>query len=117
VIGFSEVKLTEQTAADYADALAQLGVAIRLYRDTFPRLGLLGGHGQGSGEDRAQVRTATGRSRPASPVSGSRSPAAASRRGHLDPPRQCASGPITCGVCGQDFQPEATAPEQAASRA
>jgi hypothetical protein len=39
VIGFSEVQLTEQTLADYADTLAYLGAylgaAIRLYRDTF----------------------------------------------------------------------------------
>jgi hypothetical protein len=35
VIGFSEVTLTEQTVADYADTLAYLGAAIRLYRDTF----------------------------------------------------------------------------------
>jgi hypothetical protein len=32
--------------ADYADTLACLGAAIRLYRDTFRRLGLLGGQGQ-----------------------------------------------------------------------
>ena len=47
MIGFSEVALTEQTLADYADTLAYLGAAIRLYRDTFRRLGLLGGQGQG----------------------------------------------------------------------
>jgi hypothetical protein len=32
--------------ADYADTLACLGAAIRLYRDTFRRLGLLGGQGE-----------------------------------------------------------------------
>ena len=32
--------------ADYADTLAYLGAAIRLYRDTFRRLGLLGGQGK-----------------------------------------------------------------------
>jgi hypothetical protein len=34
VIGFSEVQLTEPTVADYADTLAYLSAAIRLYRDT-----------------------------------------------------------------------------------
>jgi hypothetical protein len=43
VIGFSEVQLTEPTLAHYADTLAYLGAAIRLYRDTVRRLGLLGG--------------------------------------------------------------------------
>ena len=51
VIGFSDVQLTEQTLADYADTLAYLGAAIRLYRDTFRRLGLLGGQGQGEGQE------------------------------------------------------------------
>jgi hypothetical protein len=51
VIGFSEVQLAEQTLADYADTLADLGAAIRLYRDTFRRLGLLGGQGHGEGQD------------------------------------------------------------------
>jgi hypothetical protein len=43
VVGFSEVTLTEQALAGYADTLAYLGAAIGLYRDTFRRLGLLGG--------------------------------------------------------------------------
>ena len=47
----SEVQLTEQTLADYTDTLVYLGAAIRLYRDTFRRLGLLGGQGQGEGQD------------------------------------------------------------------
>src|SRR5919109_5580083 len=51
VIGFSDVQLTEQTLADYADTLAYLGAAIRLYRDTFRRLGLLGGQGDGEGQE------------------------------------------------------------------
>jgi hypothetical protein len=50
VIGFCEVRLTEQTLADYADILAYLGAAIRLYRDTFCRLALLGGQGQDKGQ-------------------------------------------------------------------
>jgi hypothetical protein len=51
VIGFSDVQLTEPTVADSADTLAYLGAAIRLYRDTFRRLGLLGGQGQSDGQD------------------------------------------------------------------
>jgi hypothetical protein len=50
VIEFSDVQLTEQMVTDYADTLAYLGAAIRLYRDTFRRLGLLGGRGQGEGQ-------------------------------------------------------------------
>jgi hypothetical protein len=42
--------LTEQALADYADTLAHLGAAIRLYRDTFRRLGLLGGQGRREGQ-------------------------------------------------------------------
>jgi hypothetical protein len=83
VIGFSEVQLTEQTLTDYADTLAYLGAAIRLYRDTFRRLGLLGGQGQVQGRLRL----------PAAPVV-------------LDPGQAVHPGPITCGICGQDFQPQ-----------
>ena len=54
VIGFSEVQLTEQTVADYADTLAYLRTAIRLYRDTFRRLGLLGGQGRDQGDAEGQ---------------------------------------------------------------
>jgi hypothetical protein len=57
VIGFSEVQLTEQTVADYADTLAYLGAAIRLYRDTFRRLGLLGGQGKGQEGAASAART------------------------------------------------------------
>jgi hypothetical protein len=82
VIGFSEVQLTEQTVADYADTLAYLRTAIRLYRDTFRRLGLLGGQGRDQATLRGRaVRMATGSSRPARPASGSRWPVAASRPG------------------------------------
>jgi hypothetical protein len=80
VIGFSEVTLTEQTVADYADTLAHLGATIRLYRDTFRRLELLGGQAKDMRAERP-VKTATASSRPARPASGSRSPAAASRTG------------------------------------
>jgi hypothetical protein len=74
----ANVTLTEQTLADYADTLAYLGAAIRLYRDTFRRLGLLGGEGQEEGQ---AGQDGDGSSRPARPASGSRSPAAACRPG------------------------------------
>ena len=51
MIGLSEVILTEPTLSDYADTLAYLGAAIRLYRDTFRRLGLLGGQGNDKEQD------------------------------------------------------------------
>ena len=54
MIGFSDVQLTEPTLADYADTLAYLGAAIRLYRDTFRRLGLLGGQGRDQGDAEGQ---------------------------------------------------------------
>jgi hypothetical protein len=95
VIGFSEVQLTEQTLADYADTLAYLGAAIRLYRDTFRRLGLLGG--QGKGQQDGDGQDGDGHRRPARPASGSRWPAAASR------PARSGSGPsstVSVWACG-----------------
>jgi hypothetical protein len=78
VIGFSEVQLTEQALADYADTLAYMGAAIRLYRDTFRRLGCLAAKAKqgpgGSGRrrtaaDRQDRRAIQGRLRlPATPV-------------------------------------------------
>jgi hypothetical protein len=76
VIGFSEVQLTEPTLADYADTLAYLGAAIRLYRDTFRRLGLLGGQGEGQEGQDGDGQQPTGKT-----GERSRSPAAASRPG------------------------------------
>ena len=98
VIGFSEVILIEQTLADYADTLAYLGAAIRLYRDTFRRLGLLGGQGQGEeqGGHEGDGHQPTGKT-------GERYKVACG----CQPPRsfwirakQYIPGPITCGVCG-----------------
>jgi hypothetical protein len=108
VIGFSEVTLTEQTLADYADTLAYLGAAIRLYRDTFRRLGLLGGPGQDEGQGGQD-----GDGQQPTPKSGERFKVACG----CQPPRsfwirtkQYTPGPISCGVCGQDFQPEDASP-------
>ena len=99
MIGFSEVQLTEQTMADYADTLAYLGAAIRLYRDTFRRLGLLGGQGgdkeqegqEGDGGKTGQRFKVTCNCQPP--------------RSFWIRAKQYAPGPITCGVCGQDFRP------------
>jgi hypothetical protein len=100
VIGFSDVILSEQALAYYADTLADLGAAIRLYRDTFRRLGLLGGHGQDKGQD-GDGQQPTGKA-------GERFKVACG----CQPPRsfwirakQYTPGPISCGVCGQDFRP------------
>jgi hypothetical protein len=105
VIGFSDVQLTEQTLADYGDTLAYLGAAIRLYRDTFRRLGLLGGQdkdqGDGAAGQDSDGQQPTGKT-------GERFKVACG----CQPPRsfwirakQYAPGPITCSVCGQKFQP------------
>jgi hypothetical protein len=109
VIGFSEVQLTEQTLADYADTLAYLGAAIRLYRDTFSRLGLLGGpsQGQGDGHDGGQGGQGGDGQQPTGKA-GERFKVACGCR----PPRsfwirakQYTAGPITCGVCGPGLPP------------
>jgi hypothetical protein len=114
VIGFSEVKLTEHTLADYADTLAYLGAAIRLYRDTFRRLGLLGGPGQGEGQDEGQGGQDGDGQQPTGKTSERFKVACG-----CQPPRsfwirakQYSPGPICCAVCGQDFQPEGAGPDQ-----
>jgi hypothetical protein len=104
VIGFSEVTLTEQTLADYADTLAYLGAAIRLYRDTFRRLGLLGGQGQGEeqgGQD-GDGQQPTGKTSERFKVACGCQPP----RSFWIRAKQYTPGPITCGICGQDFQPQ-----------
>jgi hypothetical protein len=107
VIGFSEVQLAEQTLADYADTLAYLDAAIRLYRDTFRRLGLLGGQGQDKGQEGGEAGQ-DGNGQQPTGKAGERFKVACG----CQPPRsfwirarQYTPGPITCGVRGQDFQP------------
>jgi hypothetical protein len=110
VIGFSNVQLTvqltEHTVADSADTLAHLDAAIRLYRDTFRRLGLLGGQekGQGGGEAGrdGDGQQPTGKTSERFKVVCGRQPP----RSFWIRARQYTPGPITCGVRGQDFQPE-----------
>src|SRR5918994_3500620 len=78
VIGFSEVTLTEQTLADYADTLAYLGRPSGCTATPSAAWGC----SAAKAKRRARlVRMATASSRPARPASGSRSPAAASRPG------------------------------------
>jgi hypothetical protein len=96
VIGFFDVQLSEQTLADYADTLAYLGAAIRLYRDTFRRLGLLGGQGDGEGQQ------PTGKAGERFKVTCGCQPP----RSFWIRAKQYTPGPITCGVCGQKFQPQ-----------
>jgi hypothetical protein len=110
VIGFSDVQLTEHTAADYTDTLADLGAAIRLYRDTFRRLRLFGG--QGNGRDGGQADQDGDGQQPTG-TTGERFKVACG----CQPPRsfcirakQFTPAPIFCGVCGQDFQPQGAAP-------
>jgi hypothetical protein len=105
VIGFSDVQLTEQILADYADTLAHLDAAIRLYRDTFRRLGLLGGQGkeQEGGQD-GHGQQPTGKAGERFKVTCGCQPP----RSFWIRAKQYTPGPITCGVCGQDFQPQNT---------
>jgi hypothetical protein len=109
VIGFSKVTLTEPTLADYADTLAHLGAAIRLYRDTFRRLGLLGGQGQGKGQDTqdGDGQQPTGKADEGFKVACGCQPP----RSFWIRAKQYTPGPISCGVCGQDFQPQDVSPD------
>ena len=105
-IGFSDVQLTEQTVADYADTLAYLGAAIRC--TAIPSAAWVWSAAEATATGRMVgrlVRTATS-SRPGGP--GERFKVACG----CQPPRsfwirakQYSAGPITCGVCSQDFQP------------
>ena len=98
--------------ADYADTLADLGAAIRLYRDTFRRLGLLGGQGQGEGQD-SDGQQPTGKTSERFKVACGCQPP----RSFWIRAKQYTPGPITCAVCGEDFQPQDTASNKAGSPA
>jgi hypothetical protein len=105
VIGFSEVALTEQTLADYADTLAYLGAAIRLYRDTSAAW-VCSAAKERSMRAEKPGRMATASSPPARPASGSRSPAAASRPGRSGSgPSSTPPGPSPAGSAARTSNP------------
>jgi hypothetical protein len=104
VAGFSEVRLSEVALIFYADAIAELDAAITLHLDTFRRLRLGGGQTNGttpqgdgaSGED--QGGKTFNRSKLVCDCYPERSIRIS--------PRQAERGPILCGICGGEFQPE-----------
>jgi hypothetical protein len=106
VSGFSEVRLTDHAHQVYADTIGELDAAITLHLDTFRRLRLAGGDqadpgttaplGDGAGEDwggktfnRAKLICAC-----------------YPERSIRVSPKQAERGPILCGICGAEFQPE-----------
>jgi hypothetical protein len=104
VSGFSEVRLSEVAAIFYADTIAELDAAITLHLDTFRRLRLGGGQTNGttpqgdgaSGED--QGGKTFNRSKLVCDCYPERSIRVS--------PKQATRGPILCGVCGAEFQPQ-----------
>jgi hypothetical protein len=105
VAGFSEVRLSEVAQTFYADTIAELDAAIGLHLDTFRRLRLAGGgqaspgttpEGDGAGEGEGGKRFNR-----AKLVCG-----CYPERSIRVSPKQAARGPIRCGVCGGEFQPE-----------
>src|SRR6266536_1425208 len=105
VSGFSEVRLSEVAAILYADTIAELDAAITLHLDTFRRLQLTG-DGQpdpgttppeGDGGDGEGGKTFN-RSKLVCGCYPERSIRVS--------PKQAERGPILCGVCGGEFQPE-----------
>jgi hypothetical protein len=115
VIGFSDVQLTEQalpTTPTPSPAWAQrsgcTATPSAAWACSAAKARMVG----------RLVRTATGSSPPARPASGSRSPAAASRHGRFgSAPSSTPPGPISDGVCGQDFQPQDAGSNKAGSHA
>ncbi len=104
VSGFSEVQMTEQARAVYADAIANLKAAITLHLDTFRRL-RLGGAGQAgaepAGDDGAAEGTGEKTFNRTKLVCG-----CYPERSIRVSPKQAARGPILCGACGEEFLPD-----------
>jgi len=106
VSGFSEVRLSKVAAIFYADTIAELDAAITLHLDTFRRLRLTGGgqadpgtttpEGDGAGE--GEGGKTFNRSKLVCDCYPERSIRVS--------PKQAERGPILCGVCGGEFQPE-----------
>jgi hypothetical protein len=84
-IGWSPTTLPDTTRNDYADTVAALGAALRLHRSA--------------------ETTAAGPKKPTTPPC-----ACGCGRKIRVSPSVLAAGPITCGVCGEDFQAEETQP-------
>jgi hypothetical protein len=74
------------------------------YHNTFRRLGLLGGQGQEEGQDGqgGDGQQPTGKAGERFKVTCGCQPP----RSFWIRAKQYTPGPITCGVCGQDFQPQ-----------
>jgi hypothetical protein len=104
VSGFSEVRLSEVAQSFYADTIAELDTAIGLHLDTFRRLRPAGGHAdpggttapEGDGE--GEGGKAFNRAKLVCDCYPERSIRVS--------PKQAERGPILCGVCGGQFQPE-----------
>jgi hypothetical protein len=103
VIGFSDTALTDETKKTYAKVIKRLDAAITVYLDTFKRLGIGqgdNGDGKTGGDGGIKVPPKGGRSK--------------SSRNNVKATCGCgriiraskkvlADGPITCGLCGEDF--------------
>jgi hypothetical protein len=104
--GFGEVQLTDHARAVYADKIGELDTTITLHLDTFRRLRLAGGgladpgittpEGDGAGEDGGEKTF--NRSKLICGCYPERSIRVS--------PKQAARGPILCGICGAEFQPD-----------
>jgi hypothetical protein len=106
VSGFSELRLSKVAAIFYADTIAELDAAITLHLDTFRRLRLGGGQtttgttspeGEGAGGENQGGKTFN-RSKLVCDCYPERSIRVS--------PKQAERGPILCGVCGGEFQPQ-----------
>jgi hypothetical protein len=105
VSGFSEVQLSEVAQIFYADTIAELDTAIGLHLDTFRRLRLGGGQatpGTTSEGDGGDGEEGGGKSFNRSKLVCDCYP----ERSIRVSPKQAERGPILCGVCGGEFQPE-----------
>jgi hypothetical protein len=102
VAGFSEVRLSEVAQISYADTIAELDAAITLHLDTFRRLRLTGGSQTTADGDGADDQGEGGKTFNRSKLVCDCYP----ERSIRVCPKQADRGPILCGVCGGEFQPE-----------
>jgi hypothetical protein len=98
------VRLSAVAQGCYADAIAELDAAIGLHLDTFRRLRLGGGQAspgttpEGDGGGEGEGGKGFNRAKLVCECYPERSIRVS--------PKQAARGPILCGVCGGEFQPE-----------